>query len=36
MPGPGACRTHWGQFHSPKNLTIALMVEAGELAEHFQ
>jgi len=26
----------WGQYHSPKNLVIALMVEAGELAEHFQ
>lgn len=26
----------WGRFHSPKNLAMALMVEAGELAEHFQ
>jgi len=26
----------WSQFHSPKNLAMALMVEAGELAEHFQ
>lgn len=26
----------WGQFHSPKNLAMALIVEAGELAEHFQ
>lgn len=26
----------WDQFHSPKNLAMALMVEAGELAEHFQ
>ena len=26
----------WGQFHSPKNLAMALMVETGELAEHFQ
>ncbi|MDX1775564.1 MAG: nucleotide pyrophosphohydrolase [Desulfobulbales bacterium] len=26
----------WDQFHSPKNLVMALMVEAGELAEHFQ
>ena len=26
----------WEQFHSPKNLAMALMVEAGELAEHFQ
>lgn len=26
----------WKQFHSPKNLSMALIVEAGELAEHFQ
>ncbi len=26
----------WAQFQSPKNLAMALMVEAGELAEHFQ
>jgi dCTP diphosphatase len=26
----------WEQFHSPKNLTMALIVEAGELAELFQ
>lgn len=26
----------WDQFHSPKNLTMALNVEAGELLEHFQ
>jgi len=26
----------WDQYHSPKNLVMALMVEAGELAEHFQ
>ena len=26
----------WGQFHSPKNLASALIVEAGELLEHFQ
>lgn len=26
----------WNQFHSPKNLAIALNVEAGELLEHFQ
>src|ERR1700730_11515460 len=25
----------WNQFHSPKNLAIALSVEAGELLEHF-
>ncbi len=26
----------WDQYHSPKNLAMALMVEAGELAEQFQ
>jgi dCTP diphosphatase len=26
----------WNQFHSSKNLAIALSVEAGELLEHFQ
>jgi NTP pyrophosphatase (non-canonical NTP hydrolase) len=26
----------WDQFHSPKNLATALIVEAAELAEHFQ
>jgi NTP pyrophosphatase (non-canonical NTP hydrolase) len=26
----------WQQFHSPKNLAMALIVEAAELAEHFQ
>ena len=26
----------WDQYHSPKNLAMALMVEAGELAELFQ
>lgn len=26
----------WDQFHSPKNLSIALSVEASELLEHFQ
>ena len=26
----------WGPFHSPKNLASALVVEAGELLEHFQ
>ncbi|MBU0782417.1 MAG: nucleotide pyrophosphohydrolase [Gammaproteobacteria bacterium] len=27
---------NWGQFHSPKNLTMALSVEVAELMEHFQ
>jgi len=26
----------WGQFHSPKNLAMALVAEAGELVEQFQ
>lgn len=26
----------WDQFHSPKNLAMALIVEAAELLEHFQ
>lgn len=26
----------WNQFHSPKNLAMALSVEAAELLEHFQ
>jgi dCTP diphosphatase len=25
----------WEQFHSPKNLSMAISVEAAELAEHF-
>lgn len=27
---------NWEQFHSPKNLTMALSVEVSELLEHFQ
>src|SRR5271156_1290531 len=26
----------WDQYHSPKNIAIALSVEASELLEHFQ
>ena len=26
----------WEQFHSPKNLSMALSVEASEIVEHFQ
>jgi dCTP diphosphatase len=26
----------WARFHAPKNLASALIVEAGELLEHFQ
>jgi NTP pyrophosphatase (non-canonical NTP hydrolase) len=31
-----ASQRDWQQFHSPKNLASALVVEAGELLEHFQ
>jgi dCTP diphosphatase len=31
-----AADREWGQFHSPKNLASALIVEAAELLEHFQ
>ncbi len=31
-----AAARNWNQFHSPKNLAIALSVEAAELLEHFQ
>lgn len=31
-----AAERDWEQFHSPKNLAMALIVEAGELVEHFQ
>ncbi len=26
----------WAQFHSPKNLAMAMIVEAAEVVEHFQ
>ena len=26
----------WDQFHSPKNLAMAMVSEVGELVEHFQ
>jgi NTP pyrophosphatase (non-canonical NTP hydrolase) len=31
-----AAERDWEQFHSPKNLAMALAAEAGELLEHFQ
>jgi dCTP diphosphatase len=31
-----AAERDWDQFHTPKNLAMALNVEAGELLEHFQ
>ena len=27
---------NWDQFHSPKNFSMALIVECAELVEHFQ
>lgn len=31
-----AAEREWDQFHSPKNLSMALAAEAAELLEHFQ
>jgi len=31
-----AQRRDWDQFHSPKNLAMALSVEVAEIVEHFQ
>ncbi len=31
-----AAERDWQQFHTPKNLAMALSVEAAELLEHFQ
>ena len=31
-----ASERDWEQFHSPKNLAMALSVEAAEIVEHFQ
>jgi NTP pyrophosphatase (non-canonical NTP hydrolase) len=31
-----AAERDWEQYHSPKNLAMALIVEAAELVEHFQ
>jgi NTP pyrophosphatase (non-canonical NTP hydrolase) len=31
-----ASERDWDQFHTPKNLAMALSVEAAELLEHFQ
>ncbi len=31
-----AAARDWERFHSPKNLAMALIVEAAELVEHFQ
>ena len=29
-------RRDWQQFHSPKNLSMSIAIEAAELMEHFQ
>jgi dCTP diphosphatase len=31
-----AAERDWDQFHSPKNLSMALSVQSAELMEHFQ
>ncbi|WP_456386329.1 nucleotide pyrophosphohydrolase [Desulfolithobacter sp.] len=31
-----SARRDWNQFHTPKNLAMALIVEAAELVEQFQ
>ena len=31
-----AAARHWQPYHTPKNLAMALMVEAAELQERFQ
>jgi NTP pyrophosphatase (non-canonical NTP hydrolase) len=31
-----ADKRDWNQFHSPKNLSMALSIEAAEISEHFQ
>jgi NTP pyrophosphatase (non-canonical NTP hydrolase) len=33
--GTFVAEREWNQFHSPKNLVMALAVEAAELMEHF-
>jgi len=34
--GAFIAESDWEQFHSPKNLAMALSVEASEIVEHFQ
>ncbi|MDP2751382.1 MAG: nucleotide pyrophosphohydrolase [Rhodocyclaceae bacterium] len=31
-----AAARHWQAYHTPKNLAMAMIVEAAELVEHFQ
>jgi NTP pyrophosphatase (non-canonical NTP hydrolase) len=36
LVGDFVAERDWSQFHSPKNLSMALAIEAAELMEHFQ
>jgi len=36
MVGSFVAERDWRQFHAPKNISMALAVEAAELMEHFQ
>ena len=36
MVGQFVEERNWRQFHTPKNLAMALAIEAAELMEHFQ
>ena len=36
MVGDFVDRRDWQQFHSPKNLSMSIAIEAAELMEHFQ
>jgi len=36
MVGTFVEQRNWSKFHSPKNISMALAIEAAELMEHFQ
>ena len=36
MVGTFVDQRNWSKFHSPKNISMALAIEAAELMEHFQ
>jgi NTP pyrophosphatase (non-canonical NTP hydrolase) len=36
MVGQFVDERDWSQFHSPKNLSMSIAIEAAELMEHFQ
>lgn len=36
LVGDFVAERDWSQFHSPKNVSMALAIEAAELMEHFQ